>query len=173
MKNAIIQVAISALTVFSSMAQIVTIEAESGVVSAPFAITYGYVYQPVQTSVTNGGCAIYTFTITNAGSYAIQALVNAPSLAENSFYINIDAEPKNPTMAWDIQSPTVGFENRIVSWRGNGTSHADEIVQKNFSLTPGTHQLIIRGRGANTQLDRLSIVRLPEAPKGLRIVAGP
>ena len=173
MKHVIVQVAISALAMFSSKAQIFTIEAESGVISAPFVVTNGYVYQPVQTIVTNGGCAIYSFTITNAGEYAIQALVKAPSPTENSFYLNMDAEPQDPDMTWDILPPTVGFQNRLVSWRGNGTSDTNQYVPKYFNLASGTHQLIVRGRAANTQLDRLVITRRPSPPTGLRIVTTP
>lgn len=164
---------LAGLATSSSLGQSLTIEAESGVVSAPFCITNGYVYQPLRTSVTNGGRAIYAFAITNAGDYAIQALVKASSLRENSYYLNIDAEPQDPDMAWDILPATVGFENRLVSWRGDGTAENNQGVPKYFSLTPGDHQLIIRGREANTQLDRLLIAKRPAPPTGLRIVAVP
>jgi hypothetical protein len=176
MKNEIFHgtiLTLAALVTSSSLGQSLTIEAESGVVSAPFSITNGYVHQPLRTSVTNGGCAIYTFAITNAGDYAIQALVKASSLTENSFYLNIDAEPQDPDMIWDIRPPTVGFQSRLVSWRGDGTAENNQVVPTYFSLTPGVHQLIIRGREANTQLDRLLFVKRPAPPTGLRIVAVP
>ena len=127
--------------------------------SAPFTITSNYISQAVQTTaVTNGGRASYSFTITNAGNYVIQALVNAPDDAANSFYINIDAEPQDPTMIWDIPL-TAGFEQRVVSWRGNGTDANNQFVPKIFTLTQGSHQLIIRGRGANVQLETLAVLK--------------
>ena len=151
----------------------VNIEAESGVITSPFVSSGGYISQAATTDIASGGRATYSFTITNAGDYVIQVYVNAPSLTENSFYLNIDAEPQDPNMAWDILPPSSGFENRIVSWRGNGTADANEIVPKIFNLTQGAHQLIIRGREANTQLDRFTIVNLPSPPQNLRVVPVP
>ena len=150
-----------------------SIEAESGTISAPFVVANGSISQSSTTGVTDGGRATYNFTITNAGDYVIQAYVSAPSLTENSFYVNIDSDPQDPYMAWDILPPTAGFENRIVSWRGNGTADANEIVPKIFTLTQGSHQLIIIGREANTQLDRFTIVKLPQPPQNLRVVPLP
>ncbi len=148
-------------------------EAESGSVSAPFVITAGVLYQRSTTGLDGGGRAVYDFTVDTAGDYVIQALVNAPSLTENSVYLNIDAEPVHPQMAWDILPPTVGFENRLVSWRGNGTAESNEIVPKVFALTSGTHQLIIRGREAITQLDKFWIIKAPEPPQNLRAISTP
>lgn len=149
-----------------------TFQASSGTLSSPFVATDSYIYQPVETSVTSGGQAVFNFTVTNAGSYGIQALVNAPNTGANSFYINIDGQPQNPTMIWDVPI-TTGFEQRIVGWRGNGTDTNDQFVRKIFTLSAGTHQLVIVGREANTQLAQLSIVAVPPPPQNLRIVALP
>jgi len=145
----------------------VNFEAESGVLTAPLVGASGYISQPSTTGVTDGGRATYSFTITNAGDYVIQALVNAPSLTENSFYVSIDAEPQDPSMTWDVLPPTTGFENRLISWRGNGTADANEIVPKKFNLEVGPHQLIFRGREANTQLDRFTLIRIMTPPSNL------
>jgi hypothetical protein len=146
-------------------------EGESGGISAPFVIANGAVSQSTTTDLAGGGRATYSFTVTNAGVYFIQAYVDAPSLTANSLYVNIDAEPVDPNMAWDILPPTVGYENRLVSWRGNGTADANEFVPKMFTLGLGTHQLIIRGREANTRLDRFAILKVPSPPQNLRILA--
>lgn len=155
----------------SSLAQPLTIEAESGVISAPFAITNGYVYQPLPTGVTNGGRAVYDFTITNAGKYVILATVNAPDASANTFFVGIDAEPQSPASIWEFPAKT-RFTEHLVSLRGNTPPSSQA-----YTLSEGTHQLIIRGSGANAQLDRLAIVRVPESPPAppanLRIVAGP
>jgi hypothetical protein len=147
-----------------------SIEAEAGTIAAPFVVAAGAISQPVTTDLAGGGRATYSFTVTNAGDYVIRALVNAPSLTENSFYVNIDAEPQDPYMTWDILPPTSGFENRIVSWRGNGTADSNEIARVVFTLQAGSHQLIIRGREANAQLDSLNIQPLPPPPQNLRAV---
>ena len=116
-----------------------------GVVTAPLVLTNGYIEQPEQTELPEGGKAAYDFTITNAGNYLIQAMVDAPAEDSNSFYVNVDTQPEDPAMIWDID-PTTGFEERTVSWRGNGTPESDEIVPKRFNLTAGAHKLIIVGR---------------------------
>jgi len=147
-----------------------TFQAESGVLTSPMVSGGGYIYQAVDTVATNGGQAVYTFTLTNQGSYIIEAVVNATDTSHNSFYVNIDAQPQDPTMIWDI-TPTTGFEQRTVSWRGNGTDLSDQFVPEIFSLAAGTHQLIIVGRESNTQLQQLTIMQLPPAPANLRITA--
>ena len=155
-----------------AVVQGLTFEAESGVISAPFTVANGYVYQSAQSGVIDGGRALYSFSITNAGDYVIQTVVNASSDAGNSFFVNIDSEPQDPNMIWQI-ALTAGFENRIVNWQGAGTWDNPQFVPKVFSLTQGSHQLIIRGREADTQLDRISLIKLPRPPGNLRIVANP
>jgi hypothetical protein len=86
-------------------------------------------------------------------------MVNAVDGGANSFYVNIDAEPQNPYMIWNIPI-TLGFEQRTISWLGNGTT-TDEFVPKVFNLTPGTHQLIIRGREGDTLLQSITILQYP------------
>lgn len=134
-----------------------TFPVSAGAVSAPFVLTNGYIYQAAQNSITDDGKASYNFIITNAGNYVIRALVNAPEEGANSFYVNIDAQPEDPVMIWDVEV-TTGFEERTVNWRGNGTDSSDEFIPKQFTLAPGTHKLIIVGREADTQLKTMSIL---------------
>ena len=162
--------ALAALGFHSATGQEAAIKAESGSVSGPFVLANGYIWQPVDTAATNGGRAVYTFTITNAGIYVIQAFVNAPNSAANSLYLNIDAEPADWSMIWDIPL-TSGFEPRIVSWRGNGTADNNQFVPKIFNLTQGAHQLILMGREANAQWKGFSVVPVPAAPQNLRILS--
>ncbi len=124
---------------------VLTLPVSAAVVSAPLILTNGCISQPEQTELAGGGRAVFNFTITNAGNYVIQAVVNAPGEDANSFYVNVDAPPEDPAMIWDIDV-TNGFEERIVSWRGNGDANSDEIVPKRFNLSAGAHKLIIVGR---------------------------
>ena len=164
--------ALAALGFNSSAGQEITVKAESDFVPTPtpFVLTNGYICQPMDTAAINGVRAAYTFTITNSGSYVIQALVNAPNSGAHSFYLNIDAEPEDPSMIWDIPL-TFGFEPRMVSWRGNGTADRKQFDPKSFNLTQGAHQLILRGRETNAQWKVFSFMRLPAAPQNLRIVS--
>ena len=74
-------------------------------------------------------------------------------------------------MIWDIPL-TSGFEQRVASWRGNGTDVSNQFVPKVFNLSAGQHQLIIRGREANVLLTSFAIQSLPTPPVNLRVVAG-
>ena len=144
-------------------------QASGGDLTAPLVLTNGYLSQSVQTTdPAFGGRAAFTFTVINAGNYVIKALVNASSDGNNSFFVNLDGEPLAPTMIWDIPI-TSGFEQRIVSWRGSGSDVNNEFVPKSFAISAGTHQLIVRGREANVQLQTLGILWQPASPSGVRL----
>ena len=139
-----------------------TFAADSGAISTPFVATAGTLSQSVTTGVTTGGRAAYTFNIVNAGNYLVSAMVSAPNDGQNSFYVNMDAEPTDPLMIRDIPVST-GLASQTVSWRGNGTADpaSAQYRPKVFTLSAGTHQLIIRGREANTTLGAITIAALP------------
>jgi hypothetical protein len=148
-----------------------TFAASSATITAPFVLSGGAISQSVQTGVTNGGTATFSFTITNAGSYVVQAIVNAPGDSENSFYVNIDGQPTDPYMVWQVPV-TTNYQTLLVSWQGNGTYDNSEFVPEIFTLTAGTHQLIFVGREMNTYLQQVSILKIPSPPAGLHVVPG-
>lgn len=151
-----------------------TFQAAAATVTAPFLVSNGILYQTTTVSdATSGGTAAFNFSLANAGSFVIQALVSATNLANNSLYVNIDGAPQDPGMSWDILPVTSGFEQRLVSWRGTGTSDADQFVPQIFVLSAGNHQVIIKGREAYTQLQSFSLLQLPSPPLNLHVVAGP
>jgi hypothetical protein len=148
-----------------------TFQATAGTITAPFTVTGNYISQSVQTTViSSAGEDAFNFTITNAGNYVIQALVNAPGDSANSFYVNIDAQPVDPTMCWDIFPLTTNFEQRIVSWRGTGTDTNNQYVPKIFNLATGAHQIIFAGREPGTELESFSILELPATPLDLHVL---
>jgi hypothetical protein len=137
-------------------APIMTFLVSTGAISKPFVLDNEYVSQPEQTDETAGGKVSFSFMIANAGSYVLQGLVNAPSEDANSFYINIDAPSEDPLTIWDIEV-TNGFEQRLVSWRGNGGADSDEFSPKRFQLSAGQHKLTIVGREAGAELKSVSL----------------
>jgi hypothetical protein len=148
-----------------------TFQATSGTITAPFTLTGNYVSQSITTTtISSTGEALFNFTITNAGNYVIQALVNAPGDSANSFYVNIDAQPVDPTMCWDIFPFTTNFQSRIVSWRGNGGDTNNQYIPKIFTLAAGAHQIIFAGREAGTELESFSLLELPATPLNLRVL---
>lgn len=124
-------------------------QAEQGVIAAPFYINGTVIQQDVQTTVASqGGRASYTFTITNAGTYTVSAMVNAPDGGADSVFVNIDSEPGDANI-WSIPN-TAGFEKRTVRFAGETNDHA-------FALTAMQHVLIFRGREAGCQIDSITV----------------
>lgn len=145
----------------------------SAILSSPFVISAGgYIYQPATTDVTTGGIALYPFTITNGGQYVVRADTFAPSISANSFYVNIDAMPTDPTMIWDVPV-SMGFTNQVAAWRGSGTETNDQFAPEVFNLSVGLHNLYIVGREGNTELGTVTISPYIAPPPNLRVVTNP
>jgi hypothetical protein len=121
-------------------------EAEQGYVSS-FTVgnsgSYTYLYQSAEIALDTGDKASYIFEVPESGEYLVKAIANSPTTGSNSFFVNIDAEPQSPEMVWDMVNITCGFQERIVSWRGNGTYNKNEFDPKVFSFSTGTHELIL------------------------------
>jgi hypothetical protein len=146
----------------------------------------GFIYSTADCSSTGqggvdtGGRATYFFTITNSGQYTVTANVYAPNVASQSFWLNIDAPPEDPTMIWDVFPYTTnGFELKTVSWRGTGGFTNDQFNPQIFNLTSGSHRLIIVGRDANVELGQITISpysaarpTAPQPPTDLHVVSG-
>lgn len=137
-------------------AAVATIPASAGVVTAPLVLKDGSISQPESTELAGGGKAVFEFTVAKAGTYEIKGLVNAAGEDTNSFFVNVDTPPEDPLMIWDIDV-TNGFEERVVSWRGNGDANSDQFTPKHFTLTAGAHKLIVVGREPTTRLKSISI----------------
>ena len=130
--------------------------ADSGTITAPFIVTDGMLSQTDSTTLADGGRAAYNITIVTPGPYTVSAVVNAPASNSSALYLNMDADPTGDTMIWDV--PGLGeFTDQTASWRGTGTQASPQFVPKIFTLTAGTHELILRGADANVQFSSLTI----------------
>jgi hypothetical protein len=133
----------------------VVLAVASAAISAPFTVNNTMISQPIQTTVLTGGRAAYNFTNFFPGNYVVTADVKAPNSSANSFFVNIDAEPTDPMMIWNLPVSTL-ITNQTVTWQGISDS-----VPNVFFLSAGTHQLIVRGREANAQLGTITITPAP------------
>ena len=133
--------------------------APSGVITSPFIVSNGTIYQPQQNTSTapvlSGGKAAYSFTAPEAGEYIVAMKINAPSQNANSLFVNFDAEPTGDTMAWHVTT-TGGFEQRFVSWGGSTSGNNPSKI---FTLSAGQHTLIIRGREALVNIYSVVILK--------------
>ena len=158
--------------------------ASAGSIVSPFTVTSmtpitingltvsSYISQAGATGLSGSGEAIYGFNLLSAGNYVVSAIVNTPSTSANSFYVNIDGQPTDPTMIWD-PPVTSGFTDLLVSWRGTGTDTNNQFSPQVFNLTAGPHQLIVRGREGGAQLAGITIApyaAVPPAPTGLHVI---
>lgn len=151
-----------------------TFESFAGTITAPFVTNNGgFMSQPVETTVASGGQAVYGFTIPSTGNYVVSVNINAPSDAANSIYLNIDSQPSDPDMIWDIPI-TTGFQARVASWRGVGAFDNPQFNPAVFNLTAGVHQLILRGREGGVQIGRITIspYSMVTPPQNLHVVSG-
>jgi hypothetical protein len=138
-------------------------------------VSGGTISQAVETDLAGGGRAVYAFTVPRQGDYTVTAWVSAPTASANSFFVNVDGEPTDPYMVWDVLPLTSGVAERAVSWRGNGTFDSNEFNPKVFSLGAGAHSLVVVGREAGAALDRFEIRPVatvpsrPAAPFNVRV----
>jgi hypothetical protein len=161
------------LTVSPVVAQTrVGLDATAGTIRSPFVLAEGSLSQPLATDRIHGGRASFVFETKIPGDFVIVAFVNAPATNSNAFYINIDAEPEDASMVWDVPA-TKGFEERLVSWREPQGVSAPGVGRKIFHLSAGRHELVVCGSTASTQLRSLQVVPLPTPPQNLHVVTGP
>jgi hypothetical protein len=137
------------------------IEAESGELTSPMqtgtnstASGGRYIYTPTSSQ----GSINFTFHITSAGKYKIEARVLTP-LTEmgscDSFFLGLDGQPAsgNNYYTYDLtQKQSFIWDN--VSLRGAGTS-APQFDPVIWDLTAGLHNFTFYGREYNAWIDRI------------------
>ena len=136
-------------------------EAADAEITLPFAAAGGAVWQttatPTLTDNSNGRLT-QRFQVDEPGVYILIMDVDCPNGGANSLFFNINAEPTDPASIWDMPI-TNGIERHQGAWRGeNGTFDAAEFMPKYFTLDAGIHEVIIRGREANTRIYGLALV---------------
>jgi len=142
----------------------------SGSFTQPFVAVGGVLYQPLETTLALSGQATYDFTITTPGQYIVTSMVYAPDAGANSAFVNIDSQPTDPLMIWDVSIST-NFVQQTVTWR-------DGLARHIFNLSAGNHQLIVRGREAGTQFATFTIspadatLQLSRLPGGQAALTG-
>jgi hypothetical protein len=142
--------------------------ASAATLTAPLVLTNGYLCltNDGMADVTSGGKAVFSFSVTNAGSFVIEAVAHGPDDNSNSYFVNMDAMPADD-MIWDVEV-TDGFEKHLLNWRGSGDATSDEFSPKVFKLEPGKHQLILVGREPGTELKSITIRPARNAPANVQ-----
>jgi len=131
-----------------------TTEAELGLIASPMApvangsASWGLY---VRSAVANSGTVEYTFSVPDAGTYAVWVRVLVPSTSSDSFFVSVDGATE--TVFDTVDS---GWNSSFRWVRLRARSGSVPVVQ-NLTLTPGLHRLRFRGRETNAGLDRLTI----------------
>ena len=117
------------------------------------------VFQTVETNdPSSGGDLEFRFNAPFTADYEVSALLSCPDGGSNSLYINIDAQPVDPTMIWDVPITSFGLERRTAAWRGerdwNVTS---SVLPEDAAFNAGRTSFVIRGREANTVIGPITI----------------
>ena len=124
--------------------------------AAPFVISSNAISQPVQTAdPAAGGQALFDFNVTVEGDYLVQGKVGFLDGGSNSFFVNIDAQPSSTMQFTSADFTPGGRANRYVTWP---TPFNSPTV---FHLTTGVHQLVLRGREADTEVESWTIATVP------------
>lgn len=124
----------------------VVFDASNTVVTAPMTLIDGVLQQIERTELPKSGTAVITINVPLAGEYILRGLVDAPAADADSFYLDFDQPPTDPTAIWDIPAWVGGFAWRAVTRRGNGNTDVPEFEPMVFSLSAGQHRLFIAGR---------------------------
>lgn len=113
----------------------------------------------IATRVAKDGTASFTFKVPAATNYQLWARVLVTSTANNTFFYSVDGGAEDIYDAAENHYSTEWQWNR---WSGRVNNFAAQNTQpKMFTLTAGTHTLLLRGREANTKLDRLCLTDDP------------
>ena len=89
--------------------------------------------------------AIYTVTISQAGSYILRGRVRAPNAQDDSFFVQIDSGLDN---LWEVATGDYWHWDEV----NNRDGRTDPVT---FVLTEGMHTIKVKLREDGTQLDKL------------------
>jgi hypothetical protein len=135
-----------------AQAQMIEIPAVAGTISPPFYISGGVVTQTNDTEISQGGKAVYTFAVTNAGEYVIYAVVGGRSGKACALKVSVNEEADGTNGLWQFLTSDKAERRAVGSTKA--ANHRDYDI---FNLSAGTHQLLVRGSTAGTKLEKFYI----------------
>lgn len=143
------------------------LEAESGKLVAPMMVATN-VQLPAQRYVwsltANQGSVSLAVNVTQADTYYIWCKILAPTYANDSFFVSVDGKE-------DIFDAAEGKQSANWQWaRVNGRNGGAPLSlnPRTFSLSQGTHTIVIRAREVKAAVDRILITNDPNyVPKDI------
>jgi hypothetical protein len=99
----------------------------------------------------HSGNAVFTFNVTESGTYKVKGRYIAPNGSSDSFFVKMD---NGTEYIWDLTN-TDNWRETFVSARGeNGYMH--------YQLGAGEHTFTIKGRESGAKLDWLELVKVDD-----------
>jgi len=135
-----------------------TIEAESGVLTAPMAVASDALASGgkyISTAVDSSGSVTYTINAPVTGTYYVWCRILSVDSGSDSFYVSADG---GATDVFDTAENkwSGSWQWTVVNGRGS-TGHALALNPRTFTLSAGTHTLTFGGRDPNTKMDQLIV----------------
>lgn len=131
---------------------LVKVNMSTGSIQSPFVFANGYLQAPSgntfnqDANSTSAGLATYSFSVPSSGTYKIRGMVKGVDASKNSFFISVDNEN---FFDWHIM-PGSQFNLQNISRTGS-------YQNKNWNLTAGNHQLRIKQREPESQIQYVEI----------------
>lgn len=141
-------------------------------VTSPMTRTGNYVSQPYRTDdPAQSGAAVFAFNVTTAGNYYVEATVDCPSMAANSFFADFNQRPPGqdaPPSAflWHIQ-PTTGTAARTINFTEVLDAETWTQPPKIWTLPAGVNRLHILGREDSAKFYGARIIQSSVAPSNI------
>ena len=130
-----------------------------------------YVFAPsgnVSTAAAPGtGHARYAFTVPAAGTYRVRALVKAPTMNSDSFWVRMDS---GSWQSWNGFYGTTPQDAESFRWVNVYGSTVSSPV--NFNLSAGNHTLTFGYREPNTLLDKIQIFPANDGSSSVSLSGG-
>jgi len=145
------------------------IEAEDGDIVSPMTTSTGSGASGsyVKTTSDDQGSVSFTFEITEACDYVLEARVMTASMEwdSNSFFVGLDGADVvgNTDYVYDPMQSTEFYWDEV-SWRGNGDEGTQQYDPKVWTLTEGLHTFTFYGREPETRLDQVRLVKQDSEP---------
>jgi hypothetical protein len=133
----------------------VLIPAESGTMTSPMQVHIVSDKSYITSTADNSGSATYSFTVPVAGEYVIWARVLGTGGGDDSFFVSMD---NGPSDIYDDAENTWSQNWQWTRVNGRGASGIPLTQSpRSFTLSVGSHTLILKGRELGSKMDTLLI----------------
>jgi hypothetical protein len=154
--------------------QPIVIQASKGKITGPFLVSNGWIIHSTPAGLTQGGRAVYEFTTTEPGTYAVVVVLKGNGATNNVVHVGIDKEEfvSETDGKWQFTAKPL-LQTIPVGCRSSEGDRLTRGSPTRFKLEPGKHKLVVQGRTAGVEIQSFTLQRTPEPPGAPRIAVRP